>query len=444
MSNTSLVASGLRLRMQQGITWNIVNAFFTQGSVFVSNVIIANLLGKHIYGEFGMVQSTVLTIASIAQVATGITATKYVAEFRSTEREKAGRILGLCSVVAMIMAIVAALSLVMGAQWLSNNMLKAPHLAHGLMIVSGFVLFSAINGYQTGALAGLEGYRSLAQAGIIQGVVHLAVCTFAAWYYGLEGVLGGLTVSAFLRWYIYKKALYYESRKHSIKITYNNYWRERRIIYRFAVPAAVSGLTSMPALWLANTILVQQKNGYSEMGLYSAANTLRAMVLFLPTLINGVAMSLMNNQRGMGKNREYSRLFWYNFSVVLVIAIAGAALASMFGNILLSMFGSDFAIGDHMLVVFMFSTVPESIAISSAQIILSRGKMWLSLFLIAVPRDICIVLLAIVFVPQYGASGLMWSYSIAWLLTAIIVIYIVKKMGIDIKDAISSEQIGSV
>jgi len=103
--------TGLRARFLHGITWNVVNALFTQGSVFLSNVIIANLLGREIFGEYGMIQSTLLTVSGIAQVATGITATKYVAEYRSTDKEKTGRILGLCSTVTFLTGCVATLLL---------------------------------------------------------------------------------------------------------------------------------------------------------------------------------------------------------------------------------------------------------------------------------------------------------------------------------------------
>ena len=298
MTDENMPSTNLRSRLQHGISWNIVSAIFTQGSVFLTNVFVANLLGKEVFGEFGMIQSTLLTMSGIAQVATGMTATKYVAEFRSTNKEKAGRILGLCSAFTFITACIACLLLLVGAPWLATTTLKAPHLSRGLMIASGFVLFSVINGYQTGALAGLEGYRALARAGVIQGGVHLAVCTLSAWYFGLDGVLGGLTFSAFFRWYIHKRALHLESCKHSIAIIYTNFWLERKILFGFALPAAISGFTSMPALWLANSFLVRQSEGFAQIGLYSAANTFRTIVMFLPILLNSVGMSLLNNQIG--------------------------------------------------------------------------------------------------------------------------------------------------
>jgi len=433
MSDTTINEGGLRLRFTQGIIWNVVGAVFTQGSVFLVNVVVANLLGKDVYGEFGMIQSTLLTLTGIAQVATGMMATKYVAEFRLIDKEKTGRILGLCSMVTFITAGIATLLLLFGAQWLSNSALNAPRLASGLMISSGFVLFSVINGYQAGALAGLEGYRALVRAGVFQGAIHMVICTLGAWCFGLEGVLGSLVASAFFRWCIYRSALGYECRKNSIIVTYNNAWSERKIIYRFALPAAISGLTSMPALWLANAFLVQQKDGFSQMGLYSAANIFRTMVVFLPVLINNVGMSLLNNQQGIGNISNYRKIFWANFGVTVITVLSGALFFTLSGPWLLNMFGKSFAEGFPVLMILMVSTIPESISVATFQIIQSHEMMWLSFFAVSLPRDLLIVILSYFLIPTYGAAGLASSYATSWVLASVIIMIIVARRGITLK-----------
>src|SRR5207253_5943750 len=122
-------------------------------------------------------QSTMLTMAAIAQLAMGSTATKYVAEFRSSDQAKTGHILGLCAVVSATAACIATLAMLASASWLAARTLQAPHLTPALMLAAGVVLFTVMNGYQMGALAGLESYRSLAQAGIISGPLYFGICS---------------------------------------------------------------------------------------------------------------------------------------------------------------------------------------------------------------------------------------------------------------------------
>src|SRR5262245_3731851 len=280
IQNIVALSPHLTMRLSKGVLWNLLGALFTQGSVFLTNLVLARLLGKEMFGEFGMMQSTLLTVASIAQIANGLTATKYVAEFRDVDKERAGRVLGLCSVLTFITGWLATILLLISAPWLAIHALKAPHLSTGLFISSAFVLFCVMHGYQIGALAGLESYRNISVFGAVLGCAHLVVCWILANSWGLEGALAGLSISALLRWAVYGAVLNREISKRGIIVRRREGIREREIFFKFALPAALSGLTATPAIWFGNTFLVRQPNGYAEMGIYTAANNFRMMVLF--------------------------------------------------------------------------------------------------------------------------------------------------------------------
>ena len=189
----------IRDRLIKGTTLNLIAVMFNQGSTLIANFIVARILLKEGFGEYAMVQTTLLTMSVLSQFATGYTAAKYIAEFRCSNPQRAGRIMGLCAIVSIVMASVGSLLLVGIAPWLASEVLKAPHLKFALMIGSGFLLFSAINGYQTGALSGLEAFSSLAKAGIISGIMAVIVISLGAWWGGLNGTLAGLSLSAFVR-----------------------------------------------------------------------------------------------------------------------------------------------------------------------------------------------------------------------------------------------------
>jgi hypothetical protein len=59
---------------------------------------------------------------------------------------------------------VAAILLLAFAPWLAEIAYQAPHLTSGLMITAATVLFATLCMFQTGALAGLGGHRSMAIA----------------------------------------------------------------------------------------------------------------------------------------------------------------------------------------------------------------------------------------------------------------------------------------
>jgi len=366
---------------------------------------------KQSFGEYAMVQSTLLMVATLSQLATGYTASKYIAEYRSSDPERAGRIMGLCALVSALMAGVGAFLLIAMAPWLAGAMLKAPHLAFALIIGSGFIFFSSINGYQMGALSGLEAYGSLARAGIASGIVAVASISLGASWGGLNGTFIGLGISAFIRCAIHNRWLRLESRVQGIKPQYRGSLSQEKVaIHNFALPAAVAGCYMMPMIWLANSFLVRQPGGYGEMALYSAANNLRILVLFLPNVINSVGLSVLNNEKAKGDRTNYNRVFRTNVMYIFLVSLSGVLVMGIFGKSFLKLFGKDFGVGHFLLWLLVVASLFESLSIALYQYVQSQAKMWLSFYSITVPREAFLVVAAYFLVQSYGGAGLAIAY----------------------------------
>ena len=404
----------IRARFARGISWNAVSSVFTQGSVFLTNIVIANILGREVFGEFGMIQNTVLFFAGVGQMATGITATKYIAEFRSSDPARAGRILGLCSSVSLIAAFIATLIILLTASWLASAILKAPHLTLGLILSSGVIFFSIISGFQTGALAGLEGYGRLGRAAMVQAAFYLGVCALFTVLWRLEGALAGLAISFCLRWYIFKRALSRECAAQQISVDHRSWWMERSVLTKFAIPSAAIVFFSMPAVWLANVLLVRQPEGYAQMGIFSAAYTLRTLIIFLPGLMNNVGMSLLNHQKGMEHERNYKRIFVTLVVLTQAVGLIASLIVILLGPWLLRAFGKDFVEGYAVLLILVFSAMAETLSTATYQVIQSQERMWMSFFSINTPWWIAFAVSAYIFIPANLASGLAWAYLTAW------------------------------
>jgi len=401
----------LRDRLIKGTWFNLIAVAFNQGSTLIVNILIARILMKQTFGEYAMVQSTLLTVSTLSQLAIGYTAAKYIAEYRSIDPERAGRVMGLCALVSAVMASVGAFLLIAISSWLASAILKAPHLAFALMIGSGFLFFSVINGYQTGVLSGMETFGSLAKAGIASGIVAVPAISLGAWWGGLHGTLIGLSISAFVRCAVHNRLLRFENRVHGITPQYRgSLKREQAIIYKFALPAAIAGYYSMPMIWLANAILVRQPKGYGEMALYSAASNLRILVMFLPNVMNSVGLSVLNNERAKGDVSHYNRVFRSNVLYIFLVSLGGVLILGIFGRQILQLFGKDFAAGHFLLWLLLIASIFESLSIALYQYVQSHAKMWISIFSINLPREAFLVVAAYYLVQPYGGVGLAAAY----------------------------------
>jgi O-antigen/teichoic acid export membrane protein len=409
--------------------WNGVAAGSSQGATFLTSILVANLLGREVFGQYSIILSTLLTVVGIAQVATGLTATRYVAELRSKDPDRAGRILGMCSTVALVTGVGATVLIGVSADWLTSDVLRVPEAAHGMLIGAAVVLFSVMNAYQSGALAGLEAYPILAKLGVLTGVVQVAASVGFCWYWGLDGAVFGLAITAALRWWLYARAIKSEAETFGIFVTRRGFRQERSLFFGFALPGALSGVTTLPAIWLANAFLVRQSDGVAEMALFAAANYLRIIVLFIPNLVNGVGISLINSQLAAADQRSYSKVFWANLLLTSAATILGAVLVGALGPILLGLFGREFVLGTQVLFVLLVAAVLEGIALGPYQIVQSQGRMWLSLLVIALPRDLSLAFFAYFLTAQYAAVGLAYAYTAAWFLGLTIISILAYRMA---------------
>jgi O-antigen/teichoic acid export membrane protein len=206
--------------------------------------------------------------------------------------------------------------------------------------------------------------------------------------------------------------------------------RERRILLHFALPGALAGLTTAPALWTSQAILARQPDGFAGLAIYMAAYNLMGIVLFLPGVANGVGMSLINSARGQGDAGQYRRVFWANLRVTLLVVAAGATGLLLLGRYGLAAYGTSFLPGTTVLWILLVGVVPESITMALYQVVQSREKMWYGMSHVVLPRDLSMPALGVFLVPALGAEGLALAYTGSRIIGLFATIIAVTRLGL--------------
>jgi O-antigen/teichoic acid export membrane protein len=404
----------LAVHFRWGVFWNLVAGVCSQGATFLGNLLAARILGRQVFGEYSFFQSTLVTIAALLQLSIGYTATKYVAEFFQLDKEKTSRILGLGRLLTVGAAGIGSLIIVAAAPWLSAHALRLP--AGGstlLMIGSGFLFFSVINGFQMGVLVGLRSYRGLAVSGLVSGAFSATAIALGALRFGLTGAVCGLALGALVRCLVHSVCLKWQLVRHALSFRYDDLGKEAGVLFRFALPSALAGYITMTALWLANCILVRGPDGYMQMGLYSAALNIRLLVGFLPNVINTVGVAFLNEVKGKKDAKQYKWVFWTNLYSIGLTTLLMVLCLGFFGDRIMGLFGRGFPSGRTVLWVLLLSTPLESLSSAVYQIIHSHAKIWLSLSTISLPRELLLVFLAYLWTPSDGALGMAYAYLAA-------------------------------
>ena len=187
--------SPLASRLVRGSFWSLAGSLTSRVLALGAAIIAARILGKAAYGELGIIQSTLSMFGTLAGFGLGATAMKFVAEHRTKDPPKAGRIIALSSIVSWGTSIALALALYAAAPWLATTALAAPQLTESLQLSSLLLFLNGINGAQNGVLSGFEAFKSIAKVSLISGLLNFPLVIAGAWYFKLDGLIWGLIVA---------------------------------------------------------------------------------------------------------------------------------------------------------------------------------------------------------------------------------------------------------
>jgi O-antigen/teichoic acid export membrane protein len=369
-------ADSLRGRFARGAVWCLVGAVIAQGANLVASVITARLLGRGGYGQYGMIQSTVGMLGVFAGLGLGLTATKYVAEFRTRDPERAGRIIALGCGVAIVSGGLLGLGLFAYAPLLAAKTLNAPELTNELRIASVLLFFNALSGAQTGALSGFEAFRAIARINLVRGLIAFPVTVAAVLLWRLPGAIWALAATAAVTCLLNQVSLRRQCTMLGIHPRFSSSWAEGRVLWTFSTPAFLSGALVGPALWAASAMLVNQPGGYAEMGVFSAASQWRNAIAFVPSVLAQFALPLLSNLNGERDVSRYGKALRWNLILTAAAAAAVAVPVALGAPQIMRLYGRGFQQGWLLLVLSAATAVISCINGVVGTAILSAGSVW--------------------------------------------------------------------
>ena len=371
-----LQASALGYRLAKGVFWSMAGAVISRGLMLAASILVARMLGKTGFGELGMIRSTAGMFGVFAGFGLGLTATKHVAEFRRSDPQRAGRIIALAGLFAMVTGGLMALGLLIFAPWLAEHTINAPHLA-GVLRIGALILFiNALNGAQTGALSGFEAFKTIAHVNVFVGLISFPVLVGGAYLGGLTGAVWALAINLGLNWLLNHLALRKEARRHKVPFTFSKCGRELPVLWRFSLPAVLAGSLVGPVNWVCRALLVNRPEGYAEMGVLSATNHWFAMSLFLPGLLGRVVLPILSEQIGQQDTRQALKTMMLAVRMNLLFVLPLVVLGSIASPFMMSLYGDGFRSGWPTLVVALLTAGLLAGQTPVGRIIAASGRMW--------------------------------------------------------------------
>ena len=363
-------------RLARGGLSSLVGTAIARAFALMISIVVARMLGGAGFGELGVIQGTVGVFGVFAGFGMGLTATKHVAEFRTSDPARAGRIMALSSAVAWLSGTALSLALVLLAPWLAETTLNAPHLGHLLRIGALLLLFSAVNGAQAGALSGLEEFGTIARVNLVVGSLAVPLVIVGVYLWRIEGAVGGFVSAQATSCVLMHMALRRAAKRAGVSPSYADCLREWPVLVGFAVPAVLSGAMVGPVNWICAAMLVNQPNGYAEMGVFNAANQWRMAFLFVPAALTEAAVPVMSQRAGVLGEAGPRRVLRY-----LLILNAGLGVPTLIGlcafsPVIMAAYGPAFRASWPVFVLLQAAAFLQLMQSPLIKLWTATGRMW--------------------------------------------------------------------
>jgi len=411
-----LAESPIAYRLARGAFWSLIGGVASRALTLVSSIIVARLLGKECYGEVGMVQSTIGLFGVFAGFGLGSTATKYIAEYRLKDPEKAGRILNLTLVISLVSGGIMAITCLIMSPWLAEKTLNRADLASVLAASSLLLFISTLGGVLSAALSGFESFRAIARITIWQGVASPVIAIPCVWFYGVQGAIASFTINAAIGLFLCTIALRSECKDFRIPQKFDtSFLSERVVLWKFALPSMCSSLLLAPVTWITNTILVNQPSGYGEFGLFNAANQWRMVIVFFPAVLTSAIFPVLSEIHGREDLKDFTDTVSLNLKFTWIIALPLTVSVITFGKQLMALYGEQFIGSEQMISLLMIACFLNTVNSAIGCALTSSGRMWTGTVM-NLGWAFALIASSIFLIPYMGGRGLAISYLLAYLL----------------------------
>ena len=426
-----LKTSDIARRMASGAFWSFTGTALGKFLVLLSGIFCARILGQEVFGELGMVRSTIGMFIVLGTSGIGVTATRYMANYRRTDPEHAASICLLSYKFAWWAGLLVGVLMLLLSGVLATEALHSSALTTAVQLGAVMLFVSILNGAPNGILVGLEDFRSVAINTFIGSLCESVFMVVGAWLYQLEGAILGFGIGVVALYVANSLSVSRDLNREHIVTQGKSIRRDDwRLLYTYSIPATLSALTVAPVFFVIRSMLVS-RSGYAELGIFEAADQWKVIILFIPTTVSQIVLPILSSLLDVHK---FKKTLGLNIVLIAVVSTVIALIVALLSPYIMPLYGQTFT--DLMpLTLLAVSTIFSAVSNVIEMSIYSRDKMWTCFGLNLVWAALLIGFSHLFLQQGMGASGLALAVLLAYLLKTIYIgIYMMLLLKKDNRD----------
>jgi O-antigen/teichoic acid export membrane protein len=350
--------------------WTVAGSVSSQGASLLSALVIGRLLGVAPLGKLALIQATVVLLGNIAEMGLALTTTKFVSRWRTADPARAGRLLGWTLRTAAGTGALVAVGVALFAPWLGIGGLSS--IAFEIRAACGMLLFDMLNRIQLGALAGLEAFDRSARVQAARGVLLLPAVYLGARWGGLIGVVAAMSCVSLAVWLVGHRALAKRCRELAIPICYRGSREPGVVVTSLSLWGGALLLSG--STWAVTLMLASQTGGFSQVGIYNAADKWKIALTYLPNMLFQVTLPMLSHRQAAGDHPGCRRIFHVSLASTLAVSGTAALAVAFLARPLMSSYGPAFTPGARVLTLLAAGAVAGAVYTVGSSVLWALGR----------------------------------------------------------------------
>lgn len=338
--------------------------------MLISGIFIARMLGKDLYGEYGVVKTTMYTMATFSTLAFGNTTTKFVADYLQKDLSSVKSIIKSSVWIVVLFSISTCAFL----NFYSTKIalfVNEPQLANAFRFLGVLIIFRALNTLGAGLLGGFKDFRRVGINNIIAGLTMFALCIPLTTKYSLTGAYISL-ISSQIVLCILNLLFVYRHQK-GIK-SYSN-TKFGKILLVFSFPFALTEFVYTITTW-SGSMVVTKYASLGELGMYTACAQWNSIILFMPGLLANVILSYLSTSSASGSEQGHHQLMKRMLLVNFISTLIPLTVVAVAAGYITQYYGSTFFGMESILRIGILGTLFTCLSRVFDSNLMSIGKRW--------------------------------------------------------------------
>lgn len=403
--------------------WAVFGNGMGNAMLLVAGILIARLLGKDLYGEYGVVKTTMFHIAAFSTFGLGYTSTKFIAQYIKENPTYLRAITKAALKITLLSSGLLCILLLVFANQLAEYV-NDPHLATPFRFLGVIVITRALSTVCSGTISGYKKFKEQGINNIISGTAMLVLAPTLTYLWGLNGSLVALLSSQLILTLLNFKILWniFRILPDSDNISFT------RRLFVFSIPVAMQEFTYALSHW-GGTLILAKYASIGEVGIYSASGQWNTIIRYIPALLSSVVLSYLSSSI---TNKEHNSMMFRMIIINLACISVPFIIVLVCSGWITSMYGPTFNGMQSVLIVLIFCTVISVVARVFQNELISRGRNWL-MFSLRSGKDLLTIGGLFVILKYYAPHSPALSYAIVdvvaniFFLTALVLSYMLSQ-----------------